>query len=56
MAIIQEQYRDNIGGQDTGLLALQYLKENDPADHYYLATGYNTLGIICYNLKDYINA
>lgn len=56
MAIIQEQYGDNFGGQETGLFALNYLKEKDSTHQYYLATDYNTLGIICYNLKDYDNA
>lgn len=56
MAIIQEQFGDNYGSQETSLEAIKYLNENNPANYEYVKSNYNNLGITSYNLKESDNA
>ena len=56
MAIIQEQMGDNFGSQETGLNALNFLKEKDKENSDYLSANYNNLGISSYNLKEFRTA
>lgn len=54
MAIIQNDYGDYYGSQETGLLALKYL--NEIGDSAELSSNYNSLGIAFQNLKEYNKA
>jgi len=54
MAIIQNDYGDYYGSQETGLSALKYLDEKD--DSAELSSNYNSLGIAFQNLKEYNKA
>lgn len=54
MAIIQNDYGDYYGSQETGLLALKYL--NEKGDSAELSSNYNSLGIAFQNLKEYNKA
>lgn len=56
MAIIQEQFGDNYGSQETSLEAIKYLNESNPANFEYVKSNYNNLGITSYNLKESDNA
>ncbi|UKB83846.1 ATP-binding protein [Chryseobacterium sp. MEBOG06] len=56
MAIIQEQFGDNFGSQETSLEAIKYFDEKNPANYYYIKSNYNNLGITSYNLKESENA
>jgi len=56
MAIIQEQFGDNYGSQETSLEATKYLNESNPANYEYVKSNYNNLGITSYNLKESDNA
>lgn len=56
MAIIQEEESDNFGSLETSLSVLSYFKEADTAQHRFLASNYNNLGVVSNNLKDYDNA
>ncbi|QIG89986.1 tetratricopeptide repeat protein [Chryseobacterium sp. POL2] len=56
MAIIQEEESDNYGSLETSLSALPYFKESDTAQHRFLASNYNNLGVVSNSLKDYNNA
>lgn len=54
MAIIQNEYGDYYGSQETGLSAIKYLDEKE--DSYELSSNYNSLGIAFQNLKEYNKA
>lgn len=54
MAIIQNDYGDYYGSQETGLSAIKYLKEKE--DSYELSSNYNSLGIAFQKLKEYKKA
>ncbi|CAM2793545.1 ATP-binding protein [Chryseobacterium flavum] len=54
MAIIQNDYGDYYGSQETGLSAIKYLNEKE--DSYELSSNYNSLGITFQNLKEYNKA
>ncbi|RQO39583.1 ATP-binding protein [Chryseobacterium sp. KBW03] len=54
MAIIQNDYGDYYGSQETGLSAIKYLNEKE--DSYELSSNYNSLGIAFQNLKEYKKA
>ncbi|WP_312991265.1 ATP-binding protein [Chryseobacterium flavum] len=54
MAIIQNDYGDYYGSQETGLLAIKYL--NDKTDTLEIVGNYNNLGVTCQNLKEYSKA
>lgn len=54
MAIIQSDYGDYYGSQETGLSAIKYLNEKE--DSYELSSNYNNLGIAFQNLKEYNKA
>lgn len=56
MAIIQEQFADNFGSQETSLQALRYFDENNLTHFDYLKSNYNNLGITSYNIKNYDDA
>jgi len=54
MAIIQNDYGDYYGSQETGLSAIKYLNEKE--DSYELSSNYNSLGIAFQKLKEYNKA
>ncbi|WP_300675054.1 tetratricopeptide repeat protein [Soonwooa sp.] len=56
MAIIQEESSDNFGSMETSLMALTFLKEKDTAHFSFLASNYNSLGVVSNELKDYDNS
>jgi tetratricopeptide (TPR) repeat protein len=54
MAIIQNDYEDYYGSQETSLSAIQYLNEKEDSNE--LSSNYNNLGIVFQNLKNYDRA
>ncbi|WP_185288311.1 tetratricopeptide repeat-containing sensor histidine kinase [Chryseobacterium lactis] len=54
MAIIQKDYGDYYGSQETALSAIKYLTEKE--DSYELSSNYNNLGIAFQDLKEYNKA
>lgn len=54
MAIIQNNYEDYYGSQETSLSAIQYLNEKEDSNE--LSSNYNNLGIVFQNLKNYDRA
>jgi signal transduction histidine kinase len=56
MAIISTEKNDYFGGQELSLSALTYFNINDKAQHVFITSNYNNLGIATFRLKDYKNA
>ena len=56
MAIIQEKEGDNFGSIETSLLAGEYFNQKDTAQHGFLFSNYNNLGVASANLKNYEDA
>jgi hypothetical protein len=56
MAIIATDQGDLFGGQELSLNAVSYFDEKNPAQHTYVLSNYNNLGIASYNLKQYSKA
>ncbi|RZK41219.1 MAG: tetratricopeptide repeat-containing sensor histidine kinase [Pedobacter sp.] len=56
LAILSSDKRDDLTAQDFSLEALHYLNEKKRKHHLYIASNYNSLGIVTQNLRDYENA